>query len=214
MRSFLVNLIAFFLLFTASCQAEEAHRAILIIGDSLSAGYGIDAKQSWVALLQDRLTAEGYGYRVVNASISGDTTSGGLRRLPRALEQHNPDIVVLELGGNDGLRGTPITVIRSNLAAMIELSQSTGARVVIAGMQMPPNYGVAYTSGFSAIYPQLADDYDVALIGFFMDGVALDPTLMQADGIHPNTDGQPRLLENVWPALQQLLQPVVATTDR
>jgi len=214
MRSFLVNLIAFFLLFTASCQAEEHHRAILIIGDSLSAGYGIDAKQSWVALLQDRLTAEGYGYRVVNASISGDTTSGGLRRLPRALEQHHPDIVVLELGGNDGLRGTPITVISRNLAAMIELSQSTGARVLIAGMQMPPNYGVAYTSGFSAIYPQLADDYDVALIGFFMDGVALDPTLMQADGIHPNTDGQPRLLENVWPALQQLLRPVIATTDR
>ena len=167
-----------------------------------------------MALLQDRLTAEGYGYRVVNASISGDTTSGGLRRLPRALEQHHPDIVVLELGGNDGLRGTPITVISRNLAAMIELSQSTGARVLIAGMQMPPNYGVAYTSGFSAIYPQLADDYDVALIGFFMDGVALDPTLMQADGIHPNTDGQPRLLENVWPALQQLLRPVIATTDR
>jgi len=133
-----------------------------------------------------------------------------LRRLPRALEQHNPDIVLIELGGNDGLRGTPINVIRSNLASMIELSRAGGARVVIAGMQMPPNYGAAYTSGFSAIYPQLADDHDVALIGFFLDGVALDPALMQADRIHPNVDGQPRLLENVWPALEKLLQPVVA----
>jgi len=214
MRSFTVNSIAIFLLFTASCQAEEHHRAILIVGDSLSAGYGIDAKQSWVALLQDRLTAEGYGYRVINASISGDTTSGGLRRLPRALEQHSPDIVVIELGGNDGLRGTPTTVIRSNLASMIELSQTTGAHVLIAGMQMPPNYGAEYTGKFSAVYAELADDYDAALVGFFMDSVALDPALMQADGIHPNADGQPLLLGNIWPVLEELLQPAVAAKSR
>ena len=151
------------------------------------------------------MNAEGYGYTVVNASISGDTTGGGLRRLPRALDVHRPEIVIIELGGNDGLRGTPVTVIRSNIERMIDLSQQAGARVVLAGMVMPPNYGQRYTDDFAAIYSDLADDYDAGLVPFFMDGVALDPTKMQPDRIHPNAGGQPVLLDNVWPVLLEFL---------
>jgi acyl-CoA thioesterase-1 len=204
-RSFIVNLLALFLLLSAACQASGDNQTILIIGDSLSAGYGVDEQQSWVTLLQNQLAAEGYGYRVINASISGDTTGGGLRRLPRALAQHQPGIVLIELGGNDGLRGTPTPVIRRNLAAMIEMCQEIGAQVLLAGMRMPPNYGAAYTRDFADLYRDLADDSGAALITFFMHNVALEPALMQTDGIHPNTAGQPILLENVWPALEPLI---------
>jgi len=197
--------LALFLLLSAAGQASNDNQAILIVGDSLSAGYGVDEQQSWVALLQNQLAAEGYGYRVINASISGDTTGGGLRRLPRALEQHQPEIVMIELGGNDGLRGTPVSVIRSNLAAMIEMCQKIGARVLLAGMYMPPNYGGPYTEDFAGLYQELAQEYGTALIAFFMNNVALEPALMQADGIHPNTEGQPVLLENVWPELEPLI---------
>lgn len=190
---------------SAGCLAEDADPTILIVGDSLSSGYGLEPGESWVALLRDRLSAEGYGHKVVNASISGDTTGGGLRRLPRALEAHRPDIVIIELGGNDGLRGTPVMVIRRNLASMIRLSQASGARVVLAGMVMPPNYGDTYTDNFAAAYADLADDYDTAFIPFFMDGVALDPGKMQPDQIHPNAAGQPVLLDNLWPALVGVL---------
>jgi acyl-CoA thioesterase-1 len=193
------------LLFATGCHAEVPNATILIVGDSLSAGYGLNPEESWVALLQSRLTAEGYGHQVVNASISGDTTGGGLRRLPRALEIHRPGIVLIELGGNDGLRGTPVMVIRSNLAKMIELSRKAGAEVVLAGMAMPPNYGEKYTNGFAEAYTDLANDYDTGLIPFFMDGVALDPSKMQADQIHPNAAGQPILLDNVWPILRNFL---------
>jgi len=148
---------------------------------------------------------KGYGYTVVNASISGDTTGGGLRRLPRALEVHRPAIVIIELGGNDGLRGAPALTIRSNLANMIELSQEAGAEVILAGMIMPPNYGDRYTNAFAEVYADLADDYDAALIPFFMKNVALDPGKMQPDQIHPNADGQPYLLDNVWSVLVELL---------
>jgi acyl-CoA thioesterase-1 len=199
--------LALFLLLGAACQASNDNQTILIIGDSLSAGYGVDEQQSWVALLQNQLAAEGYGYQVINASISGDTTGGGLRRLPRALEQHEPGIVLIELGGNDGLRGTPVPVIRRNLGAMIERCQEIGARVLLAGMHMPPNYGPTYTRDFAALYQDLADDHGTALITFFMHNVALEPALMQADGIHPNTAGQPILLKNVWP----VLEPLIAT---
>lgn len=195
-----------FLLLNAGGQASADNQTILIIGDSLSAGYGVGETQSWVTLLENHLAAEGYGYRVINASISGDTTSGGVRRLPRALEQHMPGIVLIELGGNDGLRGTPILVIRKNIAAMIEMSQKIGARVLLAGMQMPPNYGAAYTDEFANVYFELADEYDTALIEFFMKNVALNPKMMQADGIHPNTAGQPLLLKNVWPELIPLIE--------
>lgn len=195
------------LLAVSGCQADNPDRTqtILIVGDSLSAGFGLDADESWVNLLQDRLSAEGYGHSVVNASISGDTTSGGLRRLPRALEQHTPGIVIIELGGNDGLQGRPVQLIHSNLAKMIELCRDLGAEVVLAGMMMPPNYGDKYTNGFTGLYTDLAEDHDAALIPFFMDGVALEPTKMQRDQIHPNAAGQPILLDNVWPVLRELL---------
>lgn len=195
------------LLAVSGCQADNPDRTqtILIVGDSLSAGFGLDADESWVNLLQDRLSAEGYGHSVVNASISGDTTSGGLRRLPRALEQHTPGIVIIELGGNDGLQGRPVQLIHSNLAKMIELCRDLGAEVVLAGMMMPPNYGDKYTNGFAGLYADLAEDHDAALIPFFMDGVALEPTKMQRDQIHPNAAGQPILLDNVWPVLLEFL---------
>ncbi len=188
-----------------ACRADSGNSKILIIGDSLSAGFGLVKDESWTTLLQNRLSAKGYVYQVVNASISGDTTGGGLRRLPRALQVNAPAIVIIELGGNDGLRGTPISVIRKNLATMIELSQAADARVILAGMAMPPNYGQAYTDGFAGIYAELAEQYGAALIKFFMKNVALTPALMQADQIHPNAKGQPYLLDNVWATLENML---------
>jgi acyl-CoA thioesterase-1 len=188
-----------------ACQAESVDRKILIIGDSLSAGYGIAENESWVTLLQNQLSANNHDYRVINASISGDTTGGGLRRLPRALQVHEPDIVLIELGGNDGLRGTSAMVIRKNIAAIIKLSRDSGAKVILAGMMMPPNYGQAYTDAFQETYVELAAEYDTALIEFFMKNVAMNPALMQPDQIHPNAEGQPYLLENVWTVLEPML---------
>jgi len=203
-RSFITKLLAL-LLVLVTCQANSHDRKILIIGDSLSTGIGIAANESWVTLLQNRLAAKGHDYQVVNASISGDTTGGGLRRLPRALQVHAPDVLLIELGGNDGLRGTPVHIIRKNLTAMVELGQASGARIILAGMLMPPNYGQAYTDGFAEIYRALSAKYDAALIPFFMKDVALNPSLMQADQIHPNAKGQPLLLDNVWATLEQML---------
>lgn len=185
--------------------AFAADRAIVVVGDSLSSGYGLGTDASWVALLEDRLAHEAYGYEVVNASIAGDTSAGGLARLPRLLELHEPAIVVIELGGNDGLRGQPVGRLRENLARMIELAEDAGAQVLLTGIQIPPNYGPAYTDAFSAVYADLAEQYEVALVPFFMDGVALDDTRMQGDGIHPNSAGQEPLLENVWRVLEDLL---------
>jgi len=185
---------------------------MLIVGDSLSAGFGIETEESWVSLLQNRLESEGYGYHVVNASISGDTTTGGLRRLPRALDQYSPDIVIIELGGNDGLRGTPVSLIQSNLAAMIRQSLAAGARVVLTGMQIPSNYGTAYTEAFAGIYSELADQYEIILVSRFLQEVALDPSLMQPDGIHPNAAGQPVLLEKVWGVLEPELDATLAAS--
>ena len=179
---------------------------MLVVGDSLSAGHGITLEESWVALLGERLRSKGYGYAVVNASITGDTTTGGLKRLPRALKVHQPAIVIIELGGNDGLRGTPVEVMRSNLAQMIELSQAAGARVILAGMQIPTNYGGPYTQAFASVYPELARKYHTGLIGFFLDGIALDIRLFQADGIHPTAEAQKILVDNVWPPLEKEIQ--------
>jgi acyl-CoA thioesterase-1 len=181
--------------------ANDETRTLLVLGDSLSAGYGVELQDTWVSLLQNRLNEQGYGYRVINASISGDTTSGGLRRLPRALKKHEPAIVLIELGGNDGLRATPVATMRSNLAGMIEMAQAAGAQVILAGMLLPPNYGKSYTEEFAATFQTLGEEYDVNLIEFFMKNVALDPTMMQADMIHPAPEAQPLLLENVWDAL-------------
>jgi acyl-CoA thioesterase-1 len=183
----------------------SAGQTIVVVGDSLSSGYGLTAEQSWVAQLSTRLQNEGYGYEVVNASIAGDTSAGGLARLPRLLAQHKPSIVVIELGGNDGLRGQPVDSLRENLAAMIEMSRENDAKVVLAGIQIPPNYGQAYTRALSAVYPELAERFDVALVPFLLEGVALQPSRMQHDNIHPNASGQEVMLENVWHVLTPLL---------
>jgi acyl-CoA thioesterase-1 len=195
-------------LWLAAIPARAEMPTILVFGDSISAGYGLPrVEQGWVALLQAKLMKEGYGYEVVNASVSGETTAGGLTRLPRALSLHHPSIVILELGGNDGLRALPIAPMRANLARMAELSTAAGAKIVLVGMRIPPNYGPQYTEQFSRVYAQIAHDEHLALVPFLLDGVALTPMLMQDDGIHPNGAGQPRLLENVWPALAPLLKP-------
>lgn len=192
-------------LVTVASATSPAQRTIVVLGDSLSAGYGIKLQQGWVSLLGQRLASEGYGYRVVNASVSGETTQGGLARLPRALETHKPAIVIIELGGNDGLRGLPLATSRANLARIIELAHAARARVLLVGMMIPPNYGPRYADEFRDMFSTLAGKYSVALVPFFLDKVALEPDLMQADGIHPNAAGQPRMLENLWPKLKTLL---------
>jgi acyl-CoA thioesterase-1 len=191
----------------AAAPASAATPVILVFGDSISAGYGLPrVEQGWVALLQAKLKDQGYVYEVVNASVSGETTAGGLARLPRALGLHHPGIVILELGGNDGLRALPVPQMRDNLAQMIDLSAAAGARVLLVGMQIPPNYGPQYTAEFSAVYGELAHEKKLALVPFLLADVALNPALMQADGIHPNPAGQPKLLDTVWPALEPLLR--------
>lgn len=180
--------------------------AILVLGDSLSAGYGLKVEQGWVSLLQRRLDAQGYEYRLVNASVSGETTGGGLARLPRALERHRPVVVVIALGGNDGLRGLPVSELRGNLESMIRQSRAAGARVVLAGMRIPTNYGPQYTEKFFAVYGELARAERVALVPFFLEGIALRDDLFQDDGIHPNVEAQPILLANLWPVLEPLLR--------
>lgn len=191
----------------ASSGAEAANeRTLLVFGDSLSAAYGLRADQGWVALLQKRLAAQGYGYRVVNASVSGETTSGGKARLSRALEQHEPELVILELGANDGLRGLPVAAARSNLSAMIRNIASHKATALLVGIQMPPNYGPQYAKGFNAMYGELARENKLPLVPFLLEKVALDERYMQSDGMHPNELGQPFLLETVWPHLKPLLR--------
>jgi acyl-CoA thioesterase-1 len=175
---------------------------IIILGDSISAAYNMETGQSWPSLLQERLDKNGYSHRVFNSSITGDTTQGGLSRLPRLLEKYRPALVIIELGGNDGLRGIPIEVTRANLSAMIESSQAAGATVLLAEMRIPPNYGMTYTEQFNGNYGLLKEKYDVLLIPFLLENVALEPGLMQADGIHPNAEAQPVLLDTVWAALE------------
>ena len=179
---------------------------ILVLGDSLSAAYGIPVEQGWVSLLQRRLTERGFPHRVVNASISGDTSSGGLSRLPAALDREHPAVVILELGANDGLRGQSIPMMTANLARLIELAQQAGATVALAEMRIPPNYGPLYTQKFQAAFGVLAKRYHLALIPFLLEGVAGDPALIQDDGLHPRAKAQPRILDNVWPTLEPLLQ--------
>ena len=177
-----------------------------MFGDSLSAAHGLSTQQGWVALLRRRLQAQGYGYRIVNASVSGETTSGGLVRLPRALELHKPRILILELGANDGLRGLPVASIRERLARMIRIAERTGAEVLLLGIRLPPNYGPRYGEPFAAVYRELAHEYHLALVPFLLADVALHPSLMQSDGLHPNARGEPLVLETVWPRLLPLLE--------
>ncbi len=198
----------FFLLvlWWAAVSADAGTPVILVFGDSISAGYGLPrVEQGWVALLQAKLKDQGYGYQVVNASVSGETTAGGLARLPRSLGLHHPAIVILELGGNDGLRALPVAPMRANLTRMAELAAGAGAKVLLLGMRMPPNYGPEYTARFARVYAEVAHDQKLTLVPFLLEDIALSPDLMQADGFHPNQSGQPKLLENVWPALKPLL---------
>jgi acyl-CoA thioesterase I len=187
-------------------NAVASARTILVFGDSLSAAYGIRPEQGWVALLEQRLQAQGYGYQIVNASVSGETSSGGLQRLPRALQLHHPALVILELGANDALRGLPLSGTRENLATMVQLSQSAGARVLLVGLRIPPNYGPRYTQEFANIFPGLANQYHLPLVPFLLENVALDPERMQADGLHPNAQGEPPILDTLWPYLKPLLK--------
>jgi acyl-CoA thioesterase-1 len=200
------RLLILLVLFAASVPAKAETPVILVFGDSISAGYGLArVEQGWVTLLRTRLKDEDYGYQVVNASVSGETTAGGLARLPRALDLHQPKIVILELGGNDGLRALPIAQMRANLVRMVDLASAAGAKVLLLGIRMPPNYGPEYTEQFRLCYSDLARDKKLPLVPFLLNDVAQSPDLMQADGIHPNELGQPKLLANVWPALKPLL---------
>ena len=180
--------------------------AILVLGDSLSAGYGLAPGQGWVALLQQRLKKQGYGHRVVNASVSGETTDGGVQRLDRALATHRPAIVIIELGGNDGLRGLPVTRVRANLELLITRSRAAGADVLLLAIRVPTNYGQQYGNSFQQIYRDLATRYRIGVAALMTDEVALDLALFQADGVHPNASAQPLLLDNVWLQLSPLLR--------
>jgi len=184
---------------------------VLVFGDSLSAGYGIDVDQSWTTLLQTRLNAQGYEHRVINASISGETTEGGKTRIGAALDNFEPDLVILELGGNDGLRGFPPGIMKENLRSIIETTRARGASVVLLGIRIPTNYGPRYTQAFEGVYRDLAAELGVPWIEFFMEGVALNEKLMQDDGIHPNAEAQPILLDNAWPIIRDALSGAEAT---
>ena len=190
----------------AAQVAAAPDRTILVLGDSLSAAYGLRTGEGWVALLQKRLQTQGYGYRVVNASVSGETSTGGLQRLPRALELHKPAVVILELGANDALRGLPLSVTRDNLGKITGLAKASGAQVVLVGMRIPPNYGPRYTAELERMYKDLARREKLRLVPFFLERVALREDLMQADGLHPTATAQPLLLDTLWPTLRPLLR--------
>ena len=193
------------LLLAISCQAQARDQRILVLGDSISAAYGMSLEQGWVNMLAAQLAEASPPVAVINASISGETTAGGLRRLPLLLEQHQPTVVIIELGANDGLRGYPLAGLRANLNKLVAMSQQAGARVILAPMEIPPNYGARYTAGFRESFVEVAGDTDSALAPFLLDGVATDPALMQADGLHPNPEAQARLLQNILPTIQTVL---------
>jgi acyl-CoA thioesterase-1 len=180
-------------------------QSILVVGDSIGAGFGINPKDSWVNLLNEKLKAEGYQYEMVNRSISGDTTTNGLNRLPRLLEQVKPEITIIELGGNDGLRATSATRIAENLSAMIELAKASNSKVLLVGIQLPPNYGDAYLERFLAIYPELGEKHQIAVLPSIVEKVGGNNDLMQNDGIHPNKEAQPIIVESVWKKIKPLL---------
>jgi len=178
---------------------------VLIFGDSLSAGYGIDVDQSWATLLQSRLESVGYEHRVVNASISGETTEGGVARIDSAFSEFSPELIILELGGNDGLRGFPPQRMKGNLEKIVARAKASGASVVLLGIRIPTNYGTRYTQAFEAVYRDVANEFDIEWIEFFMEGVALNDELLQEDRIHPNAAAQPILLDNAWPIISATL---------
>jgi acyl-CoA thioesterase-1 len=205
-NSAVLGLLALLLACAVPVRAAETPPVLLVLGDSVSAGYGLAAGTGWVALLAQRLQADGYRYTVVNGSISGDTTAGGRARLPALLAQHKPAIVVIELGGNDALRGGNLAATRANLESMVVTAQAAKARVLIVGMQLPSNYGPVYVKDFSALFAEVAKAKRVPLVPAFFAGFGEDLSLFQPDRIHPTVGAQPKLLDNVWPALQPLLR--------
>ncbi|NMG56308.1 arylesterase [Aromatoleum aromaticum] len=198
------SIVIFFFAIMVSGAAQAA--TILVWGDSLSAGYGLRAKQDWPTLLQTRLEREGFRHTVINGSVSGETSSGGRSRLPAALDRHEPDLLILELGANDGLRGLPPRLLAENLAAMIEAARSRGTRVLLVGMQMPPNYGPAYTRRFEQTFADVAREHEVPLVPFLLDGFGDRHELFQADGIHPTAEAQKLIVDTVWKRLAPMLK--------
>ncbi|MFT4886692.1 MAG: acyl-CoA thioesterase-1 [Pseudohongiellaceae bacterium] len=196
----------------ASCAAfslATQPATLLVFGDSLSAAYGLKEAQGWVNLLENKISENGLNFKVVNGSVSGETSTGGLARLPAMLESYNPDVVILELGGNDGLRGLPLNSLEKNLRTMVELISRNGAKTLLTGIQIPPNYGHRYTKPFFEIYGNIANSENLALVPFLIDGIPQQPELMQADGIHPKAEAQHLILENVWLYLEPLLRESV-----
>ena len=194
------------LVLVLAAPAAAAQRTVLVYGDSLSAAYGLSASQGWVHLLAERIASDGLGWRVVNASVSGETTAGGLRRLPGDLKRHKPDLVVIALGANDALRGQPVEGIRANLENMVRLVREARAQPVLVGIMIPPNYGIDYTARFRELYPEIAKRERVPLVPFLLEGIADKPELFLPDQLHPAAPAQARILDNVWPALEPLLR--------
>jgi acyl-CoA thioesterase-1 len=186
-------------------HAYTSESTLLVFGDSISAAYGMEQNQGWVHLLTQQPDLQTAGFEIINASVSGETTDGGVIRLPKTLALHQPDIVIIELGGNDGLRGYPIANIRSNIDEMIRLSRASGAQVLLIGMVLPPNYGRRYTSAFEAVFSNAAVEFDINVVPFLLNGVATDESLMQRDGIHPRPEAQQLILDGIWPYLQPLV---------
>lgn len=195
-----------FIVIVSLMSMTATAKSIVVLGDSISAGYGIEVTQGWVTLLQKKLNEKGAEHIIHNESISGDTTAGGLARIDQALTAHKPDVVIIELGANDGLRGLPPTLIKSNLAEIAHRAQQTGAKVLLLSMKIPPNYGKRYINLFYNIYPQLATELGVPYVPFIMEDVALTEDMMQPDGLHPNAKGQPAIADKVWPQLLPLLK--------
>jgi acyl-CoA thioesterase-1 len=194
------------LLFGLAAVPACAQRTVMVFGDSLSAAYGLATSQGWVSLLGERIVRDKLPWRVVNASVSGETTAGGLRRLPEDIRRHQPSLVVIALGANDGLRGQPLAAVRANLEEMIRLARAARAEPVLVGLMIPPNYGIDYAREFREVYPKLAAKTRVALVPFLLDGFADRRELFQADQFHPTAQAQPRILDNVWPVLEPLLR--------
>jgi acyl-CoA thioesterase-1 len=205
LKKWTVGAVAAFALAASAC-AYSAPKTVLVVGDSLSAEYGIARGSGWVALLEQKMKAQKIDARIVNASISGETTSGGRTRLPALLDQHKPNLVVLELGANDGLRGLPVNAAEDNLRTMISLAQKKHAKVLLVGMRMPPNYGRAYTERFAGMYKQLSTDMKVPLVPFMLDGVAQNAASFQADRLHPLATAHPIILNNIWPQFAPLIK--------
>jgi acyl-CoA thioesterase-1 len=201
------SLLLFLLLVIIPASAARAAQTILVLGDSISSGYGLEQGEGWVVLLEQRIQREQLDYRVVNASIAGETTLGGLNRIPVALEEHQPAVVIVALGGNDGLRGGSLEKIRGNLIAIVKACRKAGAKVVIAGMRIPPNYGPVYTRRFQGLFAEVARQQNVSLVPFMLQGFADDRNMFQADGIHPAAGAQSRILDNIYRRLRPLLLP-------